>query len=128
MSRATGISRTTISQGIKELADPKPAEGRTRCPGGGRKRIVDSSPGLRDDLDALLDPATRGDPESSLRWTCKSLRKLAAELARAGHVVSHQVVGNLLREMGYSLQANRRTHEASRVPTATSNSSSSTCS
>ena len=116
VSRATGISRTTITQGIRELADPTGVAGRTRNPGGGRKRVADSSPGLRDDLDALLEPATRGDPESSLRWTCKSLRKLSAELARAGHTVSHQVVGDLLHEMGYSLQSNRKTHEGKQNP------------
>ena len=119
VSRITGISRTTIYQGIKELEDPESlseAAGRTRSAGGGRKKIIDIDPGLRDDLDVLLEPVTRGDPESALRWTCKSLRKLAAELARRGHAVSHQVVGDLLRQMGYSLQSNRKTSEGKQSP------------
>jgi transposase len=119
VSRVTGISRTTIYQGIKELEDTESlseATGRTRAPGGGRKKIVDINPGMRTDLDALLEPVTRGDPESALRWTCKSLRKLAAELERRGHVISHQVVANILRQMGYSLQSNRKTTEGKQNP------------
>ena len=119
VSRMTGISRTTIYQGIKELENPEALgvpTGRTRNPGGGRKKITDADPGLRDDLDALLDPVTRGDPESPLRWTCKSLRKLAGALRLRGHVASHQVVGVLLREMGYSLQSNRKTSEGKQNP------------
>jgi transposase len=114
VSRVTGVARSTIYQGIKELEDTKgliDSAGRTRASGGGRKKIVDVDPALRADLDALLEPVTRGDPESALRWTCKSLRKLAAALAGRGHAVSHQVVGNLLRQMGYSLQSNRKTSE-----------------
>lgn len=105
VSRVTGVARSTIYQGIKELEDTKgliDSAGRTRAFGGGRKKIVDIDPALRADLDALLEPVTRGDPESALRWTCKSLRKLAASLVGRGHAVSHQVVGNLLRQMGYS--------------------------
>ncbi len=119
VSRVTGVSRTTIYRGIKELEDTKSlgdTTGRTRAAGGGRKKIVDVDPGLRADLDVLLEPVTRGDPESALRWTCKSLRKLAAELVRCGHAVSHQVVGNLLRQMGYSLQSNRKTSEGKQNP------------
>jgi hypothetical protein len=119
VSRVTGISRTTIHQGINELGDPLALDnlaGRNRSPGGGRKKIVDTDPGLLGDLDALLDPVTRGDPESALRWTCKSLRKLAAELMLRGHAVSHQVVGKLLHEMGYSLQSNRKTSEGKQNP------------
>lgn len=119
MSRVTGISRTTIYQGINELKDPESLEdgvGRTRGLGGGRKKIIDSNPELRSDLEALLEPVTRGDPESPLRWTCKSLRNLTTELVRGGHVVSHQVVGDLLRQMGYSLQSNRKTSEGKQSP------------
>ena len=119
VSRVTGISRTTIYQGIKELEYPENLEdavGRTRGLGGGRKKIIDSDPELRSDLEALIEPVTRGDPESPLRWTCKSLRNLTAELVRGGHVVSHQVVGDLLRQMGYSLQSNRKTSEGKQSP------------
>ena len=118
MARATGAAPATIRPGIVELADPsgRPSQGRVRRPGGGRKRAVELDPGLRDDLDRLVEPTTRGDPGSPLRWTCKSLRNLAAELGRQGHAVSHRVVGELLHEMGYSLQANRKTLEGTDHP------------
>lgn len=115
--RVTGISRTTIYQGIKELKNPealKSSADRTRNPGGGRKRAVDINPELQSALEALLEPITRGDPESPLRWTCKSLSVLAIELNRQGHCVSDRTVGRLLSEMGYSLQANRKTTEGKR--------------
>ena len=117
--RATGISRTTIYQGIKELKNPealKSSADRTRNPGGGRKRAVDINPELQGALEALLEPITRGDPESPLRWTCKSLTVLAIELNRQGHCVSDRTVGRLLHEMGYSLQANRKTAEGKQHP------------
>lgn len=117
--RATGIARNTIYQGIRELKDPGTLEagsGRTRRAGGGRKKAVDTDPDLRGALEALLEPVTRGDPESPLRWTCKSLRVLRDELARRGHCVSHRVVGELLHEMGYSLQSNRKSAEGGRHP------------
>lgn len=117
--RASGISRTTIHEGIRELKNPdllKAPSDRTRSPGGGRKKAVDINPKLREALGALLDPVTRGDPESPLRWTCKSLRVLASELGKKGHIVSHQLVAELLREMGYSLQANRKTSEGKQHP------------
>lgn len=117
--RATGISRTTIYEGIKELGAPdqlKEQSERTRKPGAGRKKAVDVDPKLRDALSALIDPVTRGDPESPLRWTCKSLRNLADELTNQGYNVSHQLVAELLREMGYSLQANRKTSEGKQHP------------
>ena len=117
--RATGISRTTIYQGIKELKNPealKSSADRTRNPGGGRKRAVDINPELQSALEALLEPITRGDPESPLRWTCKSLSVLAIELNRQGHCVSDRTVGRLLHEMGYSLQANRKTAEGKQHP------------
>lgn len=119
VGRVTGISRTTIYQGIKELEDPEglreDAE-RTRAPGGGRKKIIDTDPELLEDLKKLIDPVTRGDPESALRWTCKSLRILAEELVQKGHKVSHQVVREILIDMGYSLQSNRKTTEGKQNP------------
>ena len=117
--RATGISRTTIHEGIKELGDPdrlREHSERTRRPGAGRKKAIEVDPKLRDALSTLIDPVTRGDPESPLRWTCKSLRNLADELGNQGHHVSHQSVAELLREMGYSLQANRKTNEGKQHP------------
>jgi transposase len=117
--RATGISRTTIYQGIKELKNPealKSSANRTRNPGGGRKRVVDINPELQSALEALLEPITRGDPESPLRWTCKSLTVLGMELNRQGHCISDRTVGRLLHEMGYSLQANRKTSDGKQHP------------
>src|SRR5580658_1586625 len=81
---------------------------RIRRKGAGRKRAVDKDPDLREDLDRLVDPVTRGDPESPLRWTCKSVRVLAEELQREGHAVSYQTVAELLHEMDYSLQASQK--------------------
>ena len=117
--RATGISRSTIYQGIKDLESPEKLEEnltRTRNPGGGRKRTVDVNPELWNALESLVEPITRGDPESPLRWTCKSLRVLAGELKEQGHSVSHRMIGELLHQMGYSLQANRKTAEGKQHP------------
>ena len=113
VSRATGVSRTTIQQGIRELQRPelRAVKGRVRRPGGGRKSAVVLDPTLRDDLERLVEPTSRGDPESPLRWTLKSVRKLAAELKAQGHQTSHRVVAELLHAMGYSLQANQKTLE-----------------
>jgi transposase len=118
VSRATGLSRTVIQDGIKELAGTRPgaAPGRIRRPGGGRKKTVETDQSVRTDLEQLVEPVTRGDPESALRWTCKSVRKLAAELREQGHQVSHQWVAEKLRDLGYSLQANRKTREGSDHP------------
>ena len=119
VSRATGVSRRAISQGLQELKQSLPApqsKGRIRKEGGGRKRAVDSDPTLRSDLEQLIEPATRGDPESPLLWTCKSLRNLSEELKAKGHTTNHQTVAELLREMGYSLQANKKTVEGSTSP------------
>lgn len=117
VSRATGINRNTIAQGLRELQSPETlAPDRIRRPGAGRKRASVVDPTLGRDLDRLIDPLTRGDPESPLRWTCKSLRKLASELAPMGHEVSYVVVGALLHEMGYSLQANRKVREGADHP------------
>jgi transposase len=117
VSRATGLSRKAISQGIKELQGKGgTTEGRIRRSGGGRKTTVSKDPSLREDLERLVEPVTRGDPESPLRWTCKSVRKLATELSLRGHHVSHQLVSELLHELGYSLQANRKTREGGDHP------------
>lgn len=115
--RATGIHRNTIAQGLRELESAETLiPERIRRTGGGRKRaaVVDAT--LAADLERLIDPLTRGDPESPLRWTCKSLRKLTDELKREGHQVSRAVVAALLHEMGYSLQANRKTREGGKHP------------
>ena len=117
VARATGVSRRVIGAGIKELTDaPTAGAVRIRRPGGGRKRRTDTDPTLGGDLERLVEPVTRGDPESPLRWTCKSVRKLAGELRRIGHQVSHQLVPELLHDLGYSLQANRKTLEGASHP------------
>jgi transposase len=116
-SRATGISRPVIRQGIKELKAPvKVAPGRVRRPGGGRKRVAERDPSVVSDLEKLVEPVTRGDPESPLRWTCKSVRRLAEELSKLGHSISYPVVAELLHELGYSLQANQKTKEGDSHP------------
>ena len=114
VSRETGVSRRAIIQGIKEL-DEEPQAGvtRVRRAGGGRKKTVEQDATLKVDLERLVEPVTRGDPESPLRWTCKSVRKLAQELQNMGHKTSHRMVAELLHELGYSLQANSKTLEGS---------------
>ena len=116
VAKASGVSRSTISRGLKELrGDGKALDpSRIRRPGGGRKTVLEHTPRLMEDLEALVEPATRGDPDSPLRWTCKSLRALARQLHGMGHSVSYPVVGELLREAGYSLQANQKTREGTR--------------
>ncbi len=116
--RATGASAATVRRGLRELSAPAEdlERGRVRRPGGGRKRTADLDPTLRSDLEALIEPTSRGDPESPLRWTTRSLRSLADELARGGHAVSHRIVGELLHELDYSLQANRKTLEGTSHP------------
>lgn len=118
VARATGLSRQTIRVGIAELTGTVPgaAPGRIRRPGGGRKKMVDVDPTVRDDLERRVDPVTRGDPESPLRWTSKSVRHLAAALGEVGHQVSHQWVADALRDLGYRLQANRKTREGTSHP------------
>ena len=121
VARATGMAPRTIGVGIKEVRElerspPAPGPQRIRRPGGGRKKTVDKDPTLKVDLERLLDPATRGDPESPLRWTSKSIRRLADELVRLGHATSARMIAKLLREMGYSLQANRKTLEGASHP------------
>ncbi len=116
-ARATGIAPDTIRKGIKELESGQgPGHGRVRRPGGGRKRASESDPDLIRDLEWLVDAGTRGDPELPLRWTSKSVRKLADGLAELGHRVSYRTVARLLRALGYSLQANRKTHEGADHP------------
>jgi Rhodopirellula transposase DDE domain len=122
VARATGLSRTTIGQGIRELRErtllgiedePCVSElpTRVRRPGGGRHPLRVDDPTLMRDLEALIEPTTRGDPQSPLRWTCKSTRKLAEALGRLGHQVSYPTVALLLHDLGYSLQGNRKTRE-----------------
>src|SRR5215469_7715788 len=112
ISRVTGLSRPVIRHGLKELSEPAvhPA-GRIRRPGGGRKKARQKDPTLVADLEKLVEPVTPGRPEICLRWTRKSVRKLAEELNRLGHQVSYPVVAELLHELDYSLQPNRKTKE-----------------
>ena len=117
VTRITGIAASTIGRGLDELAQNVGLEaGRLRRPGGGRKPLVAKDPGLLPALLALVEPTARGDPMSALRWTCKSLRRLAAELTARGHPVSHTVVGELLTQQKFSLQANRKTREGGDHP------------
>lgn len=112
---ATGISHTTIRKGMRQLADPSAGErlpvNRSRRKGGGRKGILSYDPEIAEQLESLIDPVTRGDPESPLRWTCKSTRRLADELTRMHHQISPRTVAELLHQLDYSLQANRKTRE-----------------
>jgi hypothetical protein len=121
VSTATGLSPNTIAKGFEELEaqqiDASATRGsRLRKPGGGRKRATDADPGLASALERLVDPLTRGDPMSPLRWTCKSTRQLASELTRQGHPVCARTVGRLLKASGYSLQGNRKTKEGADHP------------
>ena len=118
VARATGMSRTRIARGLQDLASDNPLEpGRVRRPGGGRKRRIDTDVTLLSDLNALLEPVTAGRPDDSpLRWTCKSLRKVSAELRALGHSASPRLVHGLLGDLGYTLQANRKTREGTQHP------------
>lgn len=117
VSRATGASPNTIAKGCKELESGESLpDGKIRDSGGGRKKSIDKDPTLLDDLESLIEPSTLGDPESPLRWTSKSLRKLATELQNMGHKVSHSRVADMLHMLGYSLQANKKTIEGSEHP------------
>src|SRR5450755_465434 len=130
VAKAAGVSRTTIYAGLAELeaaskasrkrgaasaAASEPAR-RVRAAGGGRKKLIDLNPGLLESLDALVEPTSRGDPMSPLRWTCKSTTRLAAELARSGHRVSQRTVCDLLAQLNYSLQSVRKTREGGQHP------------
>jgi hypothetical protein len=120
VARATGLSRTTLTAGLRELRQPvrqrAPMAGRVRREGGGRKALTRVDPELLAALEALVEPVTRGDPESPLRWTCKSLRRLAEELTQQDHPVSPNTVAGLLKAADYSLQANRKTREGGQHP------------
>ena len=115
VSAATGIAASTIGRGLRELSKPEELE-RVRRPGGGRKKAVAKDATLLSDLGALVEPTARGDPESPLRWTCKSVRRLAEELQAQGHQVGRTLVSELLDGMGYSLQGNRKTREGDSHP------------
>ena len=119
VAKATGLSRNTIAAGMEELKAHTGAivmNPRIRKPGAGRKTLDHHDPELWAALDALVEPATRGDPETPLRWTCKSTRRLAQELCQQDHPISPGTVANMLRDLGYSLQANRKTREGDGHP------------
>jgi hypothetical protein len=120
VAKATGLSRRTIYQGLRELEHLAggrcAAPQRVRTSGGGRKPLTEHAPTWLADLEALVEPTSRGDPESPLRWTCKSVRQLAVELQRQGHNVGRQKVAELLAALAYSLQGNRKTKEGSAHP------------
>jgi hypothetical protein len=116
VSRACGLSRVTIMKGIGELEAPALPPERIRRSGGGRRSLVQQDPQLPDLLESLVEPLARGDPESPLRWTCKSTRTLADELSGRRHPISHEKVAQLLRQMNYSLQGNRKTEEGEDHP------------
>jgi transposase len=123
VAKACGLSRTTIYAGLRELDAPTPrgevaagSPGRIRAKGGGRKKLTDKDRTLLSDLDALVEPTARGDPQSPLRWTCKSTPRLAKELAERGHAVSQRSVCDLLAQLDYSLQATRKTREGGKQP------------
>lgn len=117
VGRVTGLSRNTIVQGIRETQQENPLDAtRIRRSGGGRKRKAAVDPTLAKALELLVEPISRGDPQSPLRWTCKSTRRLAKELTGQGYAVSHRLVAELLHELGYSLQGNRKTTEGTNHP------------
>ena len=118
VTRASGMSRTTVSKAVAEVGSDNGvvSHSRVRREGAGRKRLVDTDPDLRADLDGLVEPATRGDPMCPLRWTSKSTGNLAGALASMGHQVSADTVGRLLKQAGYSLQATRKMREGSDHP------------
>ena len=115
VATATGMAPSTIGRGLKELAQDEPSE-RVRRPGAGRKPAIAKDPRLLPDLEALVEPTTRGDPQAPLRWTCKSVRRLAQALQAQGHQVSRTLVAELLNAAGYSLQGNRKTKEGDSHP------------
>ena len=116
ISRACGLSRKAIFKGMHEISEGNSLSGRIRRSGAGRKKITVSDPKLLTSLERLIEPETRGDPESPLRWICKSTRALAAQLTDKKHPVSHEKVAQLLRDQNYSLQSNRKTEEGADHP------------
>ena len=119
VSRITGVARSTINRGLAELDDDAPrdvAVRRVRRPGGGRKMLIETDTTLLSDLQGLVEPTTRGDPQAPLLWTSRSLRNLAEALQAMGHRIGHNVVADLLRQLNYSLQGNRKTREGSNTP------------
>ncbi|HUB10889.1 MAG TPA: ISAzo13 family transposase [Acetobacteraceae bacterium] len=119
LTRITGLARSTIDRGLRELAGTAAREagsGRVRRPGGGRKKLTETDPTLLADLQNLVEPTTRGDPMAPLLWTSRSLRNLADALQVMGHRIKHNVVADLLRQLDYSLQSNRKTREGSNNP------------
>jgi len=125
VARATGMSPTTVAKGMREIRSRETlGPGRVRRPGGGRRALTDADPTLLSDLEALVADEARGDPESPLLWTAKSVRMIAGALREKGHRVSHETVAKLLRGLGYSLQANRKTLEGASHPDRRSLSSS----
>jgi len=117
VSRITGLARSTVVRGQLEMSRPAGvSEGRVRRPGAGRKRTCDGDPTFVSDLERLVEPLSRGDPMSPLRWTCKSIRTLATALVDMGHAVSHRLVWATLRELKYSLQGNRKMEEGNQHP------------
>jgi transposase len=117
VSRASGLSRPTITKGIREINEGQAKlPGRVRRPGAGRKRVTESNPDIVEEVDRLVEGGTRGDPETALRWTLKSTRILARELQRLGHRISHSKVAQILHDLNYSLRANRKTKEGASHP------------
>jgi len=117
VSRASGLSRKAIAHGIQDIKNGYcPSERHIRRVGAGRKKITANDPQLLDALNRLIEPETRGDPESPLRWICKSTRALAAQLTRQQHPISYVKVAQLLHEQNYSLQSNRKTEEGEDHP------------
>jgi hypothetical protein len=114
--QASGLSRKAIAKGIRELSEGSAIIGRIRRPGAGRKQIAVRDPGILTLLDHIIEPQTRGDPESPLRWICKSTRALAEQLTKQKHRISHEKVAQLLRNQNYSLQSNRKTEEGGDHP------------
>lgn len=116
IQRACGLSRKAIAKGIREISDGVAMPGRIRRSGAGRKRITANDPKILGALDRLIEPDTRGDPESPLRWICKSTRTIAKQLTKKKHPISHEKVAQLLRDQNYSLQSNRKTEEGDDHP------------
>jgi len=127
VARVTGLAEETVRRGVDELERGERLEGgQVRRAGGGRQAVVDGDPSVVEHLDRLIEPATRGDPESPLRWTSKSLGKLREALVAMGHEISERTLGKLLKAQGFRLQANQKTREGAQHPDATPSLSTST--